>query len=133
MQKLATLAGSTVSGHFKNELGGLRSAGYISPARVLPVEITDAGAEALGNWEALPTGKDLQAWWISNLGGGLQAKMLSALISRRGRSTSMDELAEDCGTVVSGHFKNELGSLRTKGLISPARTPLAVSGHLFED
>lgn len=93
LDRLAILSGYTVNGHFKNTLGRLRSRNLMSPARVIPIQITQAGLRELGDFEPLPTGKDLQQWWLGKLGGAER---------------------------------------RTKGLMSPARTPIRASEDFFE-
>jgi hypothetical protein len=52
------------------------------------VSMTSEGAAALGSWEALPTGRDLQAWWLDRLPGG-EARVLEILCAQ-GRQVAVD-------------------------------------------
>ena len=131
LDRLAILAGSTVSGHFNNTLGGLRSSGYVTQARVLPIQATAEGLTALGGYEPLPTGRALREYWLNRLGGGMQSKIFGVLIETYPRTMALEELAAACGSTVSGHFNNTIGSLRTMGLMTPARTPIKASDDLF--
>lgn len=131
LDRLAILAGSTVSGHFNNTLGGLRSSGYVTPARVIPIQATREGLAALGSYEPLPTGRALRQYWLNRMSGGLQGKIFQALIDTYPRTLALEELAAACGSTVSGHFNNTVGSLRTMGLMTPARTPIKASDDLF--
>jgi hypothetical protein len=133
MDRLAILAGSTVNGHFKNTLGGLRTSGYITPARVTPIQATEEGLIALGSWDPLPVGEDLRNYWVGRLGGGLGAKIFRVLIETFPQPLSLEKLAQRSDSTVNGHFNNTIGSLRTMGLMTPARTPIKASDYLFEE
>lgn len=133
LERLAALARSTVSGHFNNTVGNLRTSGYITPARVSPIQITQEGVHALGNYDPLPMGADLRLYWVNRLGAGLGSKILRTLIQSYPRSLSLEELAAECDSSVSGHFNNTIGSLRTMGLMTPARTPILASENLFTE
>ncbi len=133
LDRLAILAGSTVNGHFNNTLGSLRTGGFVSPARVTPIQITQDGFNALGHYDPLPVGAELRKYWIRCLGNGMGSKILRALIAQYPETISLDELAAACESTVNGHFNNSIGSLRTMGLMTPARTPIKASDYLFEE
>lgn len=133
LNRLAIITGTTVSGHFNNTIGALRTSGYITAARVTPIQITQQGLSALGEYDALPVGKELRQYWIDKLGAGIAGKIFLVLIEAYPRPMSLEDLAGSCDTTVSGHFNNTVGSLRTMGLMSPARTPIKAVDDLFEE
>lgn len=130
--QLGTRAGlSSSSGTFGTYLGKARSLGWIDGARER-LAITDAGLAALGSYDPLPTGVDLQAYWLKELGGGA-ARMLEVLIQFYPRSLSADELGEQAGlSAASGTFGTYLGKLRTLELVIGGRGALQASQELFE-
>jgi len=126
---LAHLAGYTVNGHFKNMVGALRSNGYMTQG--WPAKITDAGLEALGEeWEPLPTGEELKAYWLGKLSEG-EARILGFLMETYPESTFQADLAAAAGYTVNGHFKNMLGHLRTMELVE-GRGEVRASATLCE-
>ncbi len=130
--RLAALSGYTVNGHFNNMLGFLRGNEFITPARVAPIQITEAGLEALGDYDPLPTGVDLQNYWVQRVGPS-KAKILMVLFANYPTGFSAGDLAEASGYTVNGHFNNMIGSLRTMGLITPPRQPIKAMDYLFEE
>ncbi len=131
LERLAILAGYTVNGHFNNTLGNLRSKEYLSAARVTPIVITDAGLRALGSFDPLPTGKNLQEYWLSRLSAPEQ-KILRVLLQEYPQPIELDALARAAGYTINGHFNNIIGSLRGKGLMTPARIPILAASDFFE-
>jgi hypothetical protein len=131
INRLAALAGYTVNGHFNNMLGSLRLNEYITPARTLP-QITQAGLKALGDFEPLPRGEALREYWLQRVGRS-KAKILKVLFDFYPKPLVIDELAEEAGYTVNGHFNNMMGSLRTMGLITPPRQPIKAMDYLFEE
>lgn len=131
LQRLATLAGYTVNGHFNNVLGNLRTKEYVTPARVMPIHITAEGITALGEFEPLPTGEELQQWWLKRLTTPEQ-RILEVLIANYPQPIELSDLASGAGYTVNGHFNNVVGGLRTKGLMTPAYTPIKASDDLFD-
>lgn len=103
------------SGGFNNSLGKLRSTGLIN--RENPIQITDAGIDALGEYEPLPTGSALLNYWLGRL-GKCEAAILSALAEEYPSTMNKTELGEVTGySANSGGFNNSLGRLRTLKLI----------------
>ncbi len=115
LQRIAILAGYTAgTGGFNNALGALRSSGYI--LRGDPAQITDAGLSALGDFEPLPQGDDLRAYWLGRLGKAERA-LLAVLLDIHPNTIAPDELATRAGyTPKTGGFNNALGRLRTMQL-----------------
>lgn len=98
-------------GGFNNPLGKLRSGDLITGYD--QIEITDSGLAALGDFEPLPTGIDLQQYWLNHLPGP-EAKILGVLIEKFPETLSKEELAAASGYNASGGgFNNPLGKLRT--------------------
>lgn len=116
---LAILTGySHQGGGFNNPLGALRSAGYVAKGN--PIEITESGIVTLGDYEPLPEGSALLAWWMPQLSGPEQ-KIVTAL-SEYGPLTK-EALADATGySAQGGGFNNPLGHLRTIGVITKAGT-----------
>jgi hypothetical protein len=131
-QQIATLTGYRVSGHFMNTLGSLRTNQLISEARVNPITITATGLEVLGPYDELPTGQELQAYWLHKLPSS-ESKILEVLLSIYPDGLDQKDLAAKAGFAVSGHFMNMMGHLRALELISPARTLPRAAEIFFED
>ncbi len=131
LDRLAILSGYSPNGHFSNILGKLRSNEYISPPRVSPITITHVGRDSLGYCEPLPTGRELQTYWLSKLGAP-ESRIMTILFEER-RPLGLPELAALAGYSPNGHFSNILGLLRRKGLITPPRQPIQAADGFFED
>ena len=132
VDRLAILANSTVNGHFNSSVSSLRTSGYLTPARVSPIQITQEGIAALGDYEPMPVGEGLRQYWMNRL-GGLGSKILRSLIAQYPDPISVEDLAASCDSTVNGHFNSTVSSLRTMGLMTPARTPIKASDYLFEE
>jgi len=120
----------SLSGTFDKYLGQQRTSGWVSGARDA-LTITPAGAAALGAFEPLPTGPDLQAYWLAKVGGGKQRGMLAALIDAWPASLSDGDVAERAQMALSGTFDKYLGQLRTLLLVEEPRSALKASAELF--
>ncbi len=119
LNKIALLACYTkTSGSFINSLSALRTRGYLQGSNAEPMSITQAGREALGDFEPLPAGADLVRFWMSNRAlGGPERKILTAVVDRP-EGLTLQEIAEATGyTPSSGSFINSLSSLRTAGVL----------------
>ncbi len=129
--QVAIFAGySSKSGHVDNTLGALRSAGYATGGRD-GIEITAAGLAALGEWEPLPTGKDLRDYWCRELDKA-QSAMFAVLCQVYPDSMTRDQVAEAAGySKASGHVDNTLGALRSRDLIVGGRNAIKASDTLF--
>ena len=119
---------SSSSGTFDTYLSKMRTNGWLDGTRD-SMRLTAAGVESLGSYEPLPQGKDLLAYWLSQLGGGA-ARMLTALVEAYPRSLSRQELATQAQMTLSGTFDTYLSKLRTLELVS-GRADLQASEELL--
>lgn len=116
-KQLAMLARYSVnSGGFNGSLASLRGAGLIG--RGDPVVITDAGREALGEWEPLPSGRDLVEYWLAYLSKA-EGVILQLLLDSWPAPMSKEGIAAAAGySANSGGFNGALARLRTLQLIT---------------
>lgn len=130
--RLGFLSGyASGSGHFNNTLGALRSGGYVEGGRS-SLQITQAGLDAVGDVDPLPTGQALIDYWYGKLAKA-QKVMLQVLVEAYPQSLTADELGERSGYAAgSGHFNNTLGRLRSTRLASGDRTALIADSTLGE-
>lgn len=128
--QVAILSGySSGSGGFNNALSNLRSRGFIT--RNNPMQITQDGLVALGDYEPLPTGDDLIRYWYGKL-GLCERKILETLVGCYPDGMTSELIAESSGySAGSGGFNNSLSRLRTLELITRDR-PIKASDHLFQ-
>lgn len=131
VQQVAVLTGySGNSGGFNNSLGKLRSSEYIT--RSQPMQITEAGLEALGEWTPLPSGTALQAHWLNQL-GKCERAILETLLNIHPQGMTAQDLGDQTGySANSGGFNNSLGRLRTLELITRGQ-PIKASDHFFQE
>lgn len=96
-------------------------------------EITDAGRDALGHYEPLPTGRALLDHYLRELGQSGAARMLKALADIYPNTLGRQELGE-AATVAStgGSFDSYVSRLRTLELIEGERNALRASREFFE-
>jgi hypothetical protein len=129
--QIAIFAGySAKSGHVDNTLGKLRSGNYINGNRN-SIRITDDGLVALGSYDPLPIGRDLQNYWIKELDLAA-SKFLAVICEAYPATLGRDELAVRAGySPESGHVDNMLGQLRSRDLISGGRHAIKASDELF--
>lgn len=104
------------SGGYKNNLGALRTSGYINYPTPGTVSITDEGRQHVGTSNiiylegALERGKQLLT--------ESQKAILDAVVAQAGEPISREDLAAAVEVPpTSGGFKNNLGAMRTAGLI----------------
>lgn len=129
--QVALLTGYAVDGGgFRNALGTLRTAGFIDGRGDL--RITEAGLEALGSWEPLPSpGPDLLRYWQSRLGRA-ERLILDAVSDAYPGAVTIEEVASQAGYAADGGgFRNALGRLRTLELVS-GRGEVKISDTLME-
>lgn len=107
----------------------LRERGFVE-ASGDRVTATDAGRDALPDAEPLPTGKDLQDYWLARLPEG-ERKILEVLLERGGDTMPRGDLDELTGYQRSSRDAY-LQRLRAKQLISePSRGEVCASENLF--
>ncbi len=129
--QIAIMTGYAVGGGgFNNALGALRSWSYIHGDKA-HLQITDAGPQALGNYEPLPTGRALLVYWLVHLPKA-ERSILSVVAEVYPSAIDKATLAERAGYEASGGgFNNALGKLRTLELIN-GRNDLRASDVLYE-
>jgi len=129
--QIAILTGYASSGGgFNNALSSLRSKGWIEGHGSL--SITDAGLEALGAYEPLPSGRALLDHWLNQLSKA-ERGALAVLANAYPSSLSKEEVAAAAGyEAKGGGFNNALSRLRTLELIS-GRGELKASDDLFSE
>jgi len=129
--QIAILTGYVSSGGgFNNALSALRSKGWIEGHGTL--SITDAGIEALGTYEPLPSGRALLDHWLSQLSKA-ERGALEVLANAYPNALSKEEVAAAAGyEAKGGGFNNALSRLRTLELIS-GRGELKASDDLFDE
>jgi uncharacterized protein DUF87/helicase HerA-like protein len=122
------------SSAFTNNLGSLRTAGYLDYPAPGRVALTEAGRAASSPTTPITSVSQLHAAWFSKLSGP-QARILGVLIDRYPRAIDKEELAERAGASPSSSaYTNNLGSLRSLGLISyPGRGLAAATSVLFPE
>lgn len=131
--QLALWAGvSPRSGGFKNNLGALRTAGFIDYPAPAVVALTDAGAALAGPVEHAPTDAALHEM-LRGLLTPARWRILEVLIDAYPAALLKTDLAEALGVPASsGAFKNNLGALRSQGLLDyPSPGEVAGTGVLF--
>lgn len=129
--QIAILAGYALNGGgFRNYLGALRSRGFIKGDGDR-LRITDAGIEALGSWEPLPTGSALVDYWRGHLRKA-ERLILETLSQAYPDALTKEEVAVKAGYEANGGgFRNALGRLRTLELIQ-GRGEIKASENLFD-
>ena len=122
---------SSSSGTFGTYLGKGRAEGWLEGERD-SIRITQAGVNALGHYEPLPSGKGLLEYWLGELGGGAKA-MLDQLAAVYPKSLTAEELGRRADlSHTSGTFGTYLGKLRTLELINGGRDALRASDEFFD-
>jgi hypothetical protein len=132
--RLALIAGySAKSSGFKNPLATLRRVGYAVGGGD-SIAITDAGVEALGDFEPLPSGPELVDYWMrSSQFGKAERAILGALIDAYPQPLTHDELATAAGyEPTSSGFKNPLAKLRRLELAHGGGTAILADPTLGE-
>lgn len=129
--QIAILTGYASSGGgFNNALSALRSKGWIEGHGTL--SITDAGIDALGTYEPLPSGRALLDHWLGQLSKA-ERGALEVLANAYPNALSKEEVAAATGyEAKGGGFNNALSRLRTLELIS-GRGELKASDDLFDE
>lgn len=132
-KQLAILSGySAGSGGVSGALASLRANGSIDGVGTGMLRITDRGLKLLGDFEPLPQGEALRAYWLDKLTKA-ESALLAVLIDLYPNGISRDALAAECGySPGSGGVSGALASLRTLELIEGGGGELRASRILFE-
>jgi hypothetical protein len=107
--------GMSLSGHFKNEFGKLHKRGLIAYEGTLLL-LTDEGRNSAPSSELEISERAILERCASAV-SDLSARQLKHLHSVHPSWMSREELAEQLGMSLSGHFKNEFGRLHKAGMI----------------
>ncbi len=129
--QVAILSGYAPNGGgFNNYLGALRAREFLQ-GNGDRLTITEAGIEALGSWEPLPTGSALIDYWRGRLGKA-ERRILEALTQVYPDALTKEEVAAKAGYEANGGgFNNALGRLRTLELVQ-GRGEIRASDNLFD-
>lgn len=129
--QVAILSGYSIrSGSFNNSLGKLNTSAFIKKNGDV-MEITQEGISALGEFDPLPTGEELQKYWINELGKA-ESAILQVLCNHHPNAITKEQIAEECEyAVTSGSFLNSLGKLRTLEL-AEGKKEIKASDSLFD-
>lgn len=105
------------SGGFRNALSSLRTAGYIEGRGDLTA--TEAGLDALGDFEPLPAGRALIEWWKNTHLGKAERAILDVLVDHYPHPVATDTIAAITGySATAGGFRNACSRLRSLQLAS---------------
>ena len=128
---VAAMAGFHVGGHFNNTLGNLRTRGLVHYPGPNEVSLTDDGRSRVhAPFEITSVAELHQAWF--RLLSGPQRRILAVLIAAYPAALAREDLAQQAGFAVGGHFNNTLGSLRTMGIVDyPGPNEAAATALLF--
>lgn len=131
-KQLGVRAGlSSKSGTFGTYLSKLRGDDCIVEENG-QIGITKHGLEVLGSYQPLPTGAELLAYWLNELGQGGSGRMLQVLAAEYPNTLSASELAEKAAMAESGTFGTYLSKLRSLELVTGSRNALKASDELFD-
>jgi hypothetical protein len=114
--QVAIFAGYTVNGHFNNMVGTLRTKGYVDYPGDGSIVLTEGG-NAIATPADIRSLEQLHQVWLNKLSPSEQ-KILQALIDSYPSPLRRDDLAEQTGYTVNGHFNNMVGRLRTMGAVA---------------
>ena len=128
--QVAILSGySSGSGGFNNSLSSLRSHRFITLGN--PIQVTQEGISALGEYDPLPTGQELIRYWLGKL-DKCERAILTYLANIYPRDATAQEAAEKTAYAPSsGGFNNALSRLRTLELITRGQ-PMKASDEFFQ-
>lgn len=102
---------------YRTGIGALRTKGYVTPGKVEPIRILDAGRAALGSFEALPTGPELLAYWMEQL-DACQKALLGAFLAAYPQSVPVREIERLTGYDPSkSTYRTAMGVLRRLELV----------------
>ena len=109
---------SHASGNFGNNLGGLRSGGFIEYPQVGKVSLTSAGLNAAPE-VAPPASSEEMLEQCKQILSKQQGAILQVLADAYPEALTKVDIAEKAGvSPASGNFGNNLGGLRSAGMIS---------------
>jgi hypothetical protein len=118
-RKIGVFSGvSTKGGSFRTYLSTGRTSGWLDGDDKTKVKITDSGIGALGDYEPLPTGRDLCEYWIKYFGNSKPADILRALRDAWPNGLTDDEISAAANvSTAGGSYRTYLSALRTRDII----------------
>ena len=116
--RLVLLAGYTLNGSTRNSFSKLRTAGYLNGGNTETMQITEAGHDALGEFDPLPvSGDGLRHYWLGHrMLSPMDRAILSALIDNPD-GIHAQPLCVLAGYTLNGSTRNSFSKLRTAGLL----------------
>lgn len=134
--KISILSGySLTSSTFQNILSTLRKKNYLEGYGD-PLQITEAGRAALGDYKTLPAGAALRQYWVDKL-EKCPGVLLKVILSAEGRAMTKEEISKSSSAFgepyssTSSTFQNGLSTLRTLGLITGYKDQISASEDLL--
>jgi hypothetical protein len=121
VEAVAFLADYTVSGHFNNMKGQLRSVDLIEYPSTGMIRLTSQGRDLAPTPQRPQTLDALHQAVLDKLDAA-KRKILLPLLAAYPRALSIEDLANQAEYTVSGHFNNMKGKLRTLGLVTYPKT-----------
>lgn len=122
---------SSKSGTFSTYVSRARGEGWIDGDRSC-IQITDRGIAALGDYDPLPTGRDLLEYWLRELGESGQGRLLRSIAEAYPKAITKAQAAAGAGLADnSGTFSTYISRLRSLELIS-GRGEFTASAELFD-
>jgi hypothetical protein len=131
-RQVSAFAGvSPKSGAYGNNLGALRTRGLISYPNPGYVALTDDGRSIASVPDRLDTTDDYHRAWFEMLSSA-RVKILKILIEQYPEALSKEELAIRAEvSPTSGAFGNNLGGLRSLGIIDYPQSGVAVATNIL--
>lgn len=125
---------SATSSAFANNLGALRTAGYVDYPAGGRVCLTEAGRALASASTPIGSVSELHAAWCAKLSGP-QGRILRALVAAYPDPVDRERLAELAeASATSSAYANNLGALRSLGLVDyPSRGTVVATNLLFPD
>lgn len=117
-------------GTWRTYMAELRGKGWVDGGKD-HMRITDAGLEALGSYDPLPTGEELVQYWRNRLGDSGKRAIFDAVVARYPDSIDVDEVSKITGIArAGGTWRTYMAELRGLGIIE-GRGDLQAAADLF--
>lgn len=125
--KLLILSNYKVGGSYYRAMKNLRDREYVTTGS--PIRSTQAGRDAVGYLEPLPSGDALFDWWKNHMGG--MGTTLLTCLRESSDGLSQEELLGCSGYKVGGSYYRAMKSLRDAGLVTSG-APIRLSHEFAE-
>jgi uncharacterized protein len=117
-------------GTWRTYMAEMRGKGWIDGGRD-HLKITEAGIEALGDYEPLPTGQQLIEYWRRRLGDSGKRAIFDVIVNEYPDRIAAERVSRDTGIAMSGGtWRTYMAELRGLGIIE-GRDELKASEDLF--